>query len=196
MAYYLLIIPLILYAYFFYKFIRKTQNFHYAIAVIATIIGLIDKDYIFLNEGFLGFSFIIIVMFTGVIDHGKLKTRLMSVRGIYAIIGYILVSSHAISYLQSIINSNFLSSNIMVPLGVLIYLTFLPLFITSFHSIRKRMSFKTWKTLHRFAYLGYYLIFFHVYLLDNSRQGFYIALFLIYTVLRIIQAIKNKKRKS
>ncbi len=203
MIYYLLIIPIVLYAYFFPKFIRKTQYYHYALALITTIIGLAIKDYTFLSEGFLGLSFFIVVMFTGVLSSGKLKKRLMSVRGIYAIIGYILVSSHALTYLQYTIDEDVFLSSIVIPIGLAIYLTFLPLFITSFNTIRKHMSYKTWKFIHRFAYLGYGLLFFHLYLLNNSRQIFYIGLFSIYTIFRIIQAVdkhnvmkKTKKVKE
>jgi len=203
MIYYLLVIPLVLYAYLFPKFIRKNQYFHYAIALIATIIGLVINNYTFLNEGFLSLSFFIVVMFTGVLSSSKLKKRLMSVRGIYAIIGYILVSSHAISYLQYTIDEEVFTSHIVIPIGLIIYLTFLPLFITSFKIVRKHMSYKTWKIIHRFAYLGYLLLFFHLYLLDNSRQIFYIGLFGIYTIFRIVQAIdkysvmkKTKKVKQ
>lgn len=200
MIYYLIIIPLVLYAYIAPKFIRKTKYLHYLIAIIIAIVSGTGEGYNFVNEGFLGLSFFIIVMFTSVLSSSTLKKRLMSLRGIYSIIGFILISSHAIAYFAYTVDENIFFSHVVIPIGLLVYLTFIPLFITSFTVIRKHIPYKQWKAIHRYAYQGYLLLFFHLYLIDNSRQIFYVGLFGIYTVFRLIQAIdkyftKNKALK-
>jgi len=191
MIYIIIILPLILYAYFGYKVIRKYEYVHYAIFGILAIIGGTIENHNFLNAGFLGVSLFIIVMFTGVIASSKLKKRLMQVRAQYAIMGFIIISSHSIAFFSYLFEEGLIFVHVSIIFGVICYLVFVPLFITSFVIIRKQLGYKNWKKLHSFGYLGYLALFLHLYLINNSRQDFYLVLFSVYALFKII-AILDK----
>lgn len=196
MIYVITIFPLVLYAFFFHKFIRKYEFIHYGITgVIALAFGVVE-GHNFFNEGFLGVSFFIIVMFTGVLTKSKLKRNLSQVRAQYAIIGFILISGHALPYLFYLLEEGMIFVHLTIIIGIICYVIFVPLFITSFMIIRRRMTFKQWKGLHKFAYLSYGLIFLHLFLINNSRQMFYVVLFALYTVLKIIAVLDKHYTKK
>jgi DMSO/TMAO reductase YedYZ heme-binding membrane subunit len=191
MIYLITTIPLVLYAFFFYKFIRKYEFYHYGVtAIIALAFGLVE-GHNFFNEGFLGVTFFIIVMFTGVLTKSILKQRLNQVRAQYAIIGFIFISGHAIPYLSYLLDEGLVFAHSTIIIGIICYVIFVPLFITSFMIIRKRMTFRQWKSVHQFAYASYILIFVHLLLINNSRQLFYIVLLSIYVVLKTISLIEK-----
>ena len=71
----------------------------------------------------------------------------------------------------------------------------IPLFITSFMRIGRKMSRKAWVNLQRFAYLGYVLMFIHLILMaDMPNLIVYIVLFVPYFVLKAIK-IKTLYKK-
>lgn len=191
MIYVVTIIPIVIYAFFFHKFIRKYEFIHYGITGVISLIFGIVEGHNFFNEGFLGVSFFIIVMFTGVLTKGKLKRSLNQVRAQYAIIGFIFISGHALPYLFYLLEEGMIFVHLTIIIGIICYTIFVPLFVTSFMIIRRKMTFKQWKRLHKFAYLSYGLLFIHLFLINNSRQLFYVVLFAVYTVLKII-AILDK----
>jgi DMSO/TMAO reductase YedYZ heme-binding membrane subunit len=186
MIYVLTVLPLVLYAYFFPKFIRKFEYYHYAFAAIISLAFILLEGENFFNTGFLGVSFYIIVMFTGVLTKSRLKRNLSQIRAQFAIIGFILVTGHAVPYLLYLLEEGLIFVHPSIPIGILSYMIFVPLFITSFMQIRKRMNFKKWKKIHNFAYIGYTLLFIHIILLANTRQLFYIILLISYVVLKLI----------
>lgn len=186
MIYLVTIIPFVLYAYFAYKFIRKYEYIHYALFALLAIIGASLESHNFLNEGFIGVSLFIIVMFTGVLASSTLKKRLSQVRAQYAIMGFIIISGHSLTFFSYLFEESLLFSHISIIFGMIVYLIFIPLFVTSFMFIRKRMGYKNWKKLHSFAYLGYIALFIHLFSINNSRQEFYIVLFSVYAVFKII----------
>jgi DMSO/TMAO reductase YedYZ heme-binding membrane subunit len=196
MIYVITVFPLVLYAFFFHKFIRKYEFIHYiVIGIIALAFG-VSEGHNFFNEGFLGVSFFFIVMFTGVLAKGKLKRNLNQIRAQYAIIGFILISGHALPYLFYLLEEGMIFVHFTIPLGILSYAIFMPLFVTSFMFVRRRMTLIQWKRIHKFAYLGYGLIFFHLFLIDNSRQVFYLVVFIIYTILKVISALDKQYTKK
>ncbi len=196
MIYVLTIFPLVIYAFFFYKFIRKYEFYHYGIAAIISLYFGLVEGHNFFNEGFLGVSFFIIVMFTGVLTKSRLKKSLSQIRAQYSIIGFILISGHAMPYLLYVLDEGLVFAHLTIIIGIISYVIFIPLFITSFMIIRKRMTFKQWKKVHRFAYLGYTLIFLHMYLINNSRREFYLVLFITYSVLKTIAVIDKYYTKK
>lgn len=196
MIYVLTILPLVLYAFFFYKFIRKYELYHYGFAAIISLIFGIAEGHNFFNEGFLGVSFFIIVMFTGVLSKGRLKKSLSQIRAQYSIIGFILISGHAMPYLLYVLDEELVFAHLTIIIGIISYVIFIPLFVSSFMIIRRRMTFKQWKRIHRFAYAGYTLIFIHLYLINNSRREFYLALFIVYFILKIITVIDKYYTKK
>lgn len=186
MIYFLFTIPLVIYAYFGHRFIRKFEYVHYVLCLILAIIGGSIEGHNVLNQGFLGTSLFLIVMYTGVIAKSTLKQRLMRIRAQYAIMGFILISSHAITYLAYLLDEGMIFVHASIPLGLLAYLIFIPLFITSFVFIRKQIGYKYWKKLHQFGYIGYLALFIHLYFIANSRQEFYVTIFTVYGLFRLI----------
>lgn len=75
----------------------------------------------------------------------------------------------------------------------------IPLFITSFMKVRKKMNAKTWKKLQRWAYLFYLLAYLHVFILLVNKDTInwtklitYTSVFGIYTLLRIMKCFNKK----
>jgi len=196
MIYVVTIFPLVLYAFFFHKFIRKFEFIHYIVVGIIALAFGVSEGHNFFNEGFLGVSFFLIVMFTGVLSKGKLKRNLSQIRAQYAIIGFILISGHALPYLFYLLEEGLIFIHLTIPFGIICYVLFVPLFITSFMIIRRRMTFTQWKRIHKFAYLEYGLMFFHLFLINNSRQIFYLVIFVIYTILKVISVLDKQYTKK
>jgi uncharacterized protein with FMN-binding domain/cell division protein FtsL len=91
--------------------------------------------------------------------------------------------------------------------SVIMIVIMLPLFVTSFKSVRKRMNGKTWKKLQRFAYGFYALLYVHIMLLTvpyaiDGRSFYsltvfvYSAIFISYLICRILKASAMKSKKT
>ena len=73
----------------------------------------------------------------------------------------------------------------------------LPLFVTSFPAIRRKMKARTWKKLQRVAYGFYTLVYVHALILGHSLENWgnllvYSLVFLPYGILRIRKALSRK----
>ena len=195
----LFIIIFVLLAIYAGQWVRKHNVKLYVIATILAIVTyfLIDKVTIIepFIQGYLGLSLLYIVMFTGALkDKTKLKIKLASVRREYSILGFIFISTHGIRYYLDFFGD---SPAIERLAGVLAFVIMIPLFITSFMKIRKKMSRKAWVKLQSLAYVVYVLIFIHL-LLMASMPNFlvYLVLFVPYFVLKLIKEIKKSKSKK
>jgi DMSO/TMAO reductase YedYZ heme-binding membrane subunit/uncharacterized protein with FMN-binding domain len=130
-----------------------------------------------LARGGLAGALFVIVMVTGALPNGSYPMRrLMPIRGHLSIIACILTIGHNISYGKIYFVRLFTGASNM-PLwqmaaavcSLAMILIMLPLFITSFPVVRKRMAAKKWKRLQRLAYVFYGLMYCHVVLLNCSR---------------------------
>ncbi|PAT01113.1 hypothetical protein CI105_08260 [Candidatus Izimaplasma bacterium ZiA1] len=181
------IILLTLVSLYFGKTIRKQNTKLYVgFTVLAILSFLLRYKLPFtepLNQGYLGFSFLYLVMFAGALKKGsRLSKSLMSIRREYSIIGFILLSPHSFKYLVEFLNGD----RSFEWFGILPYIIMLPLFVTSFMIIRKKMSNKAWIKLQRFAYIAYILIFIHLIIVAKAPNLFvYIILFIPYIVLKL-----------
>ena len=181
------------------KFIRKHNVKLYIGTTIFGVIAFImqDKVKVFdpFMEGFVGLSFFYIVMVTGALkDKSKLKIKLAGIRREYSIIGFILITPHATKYLLE-----YLQGDISLELPALIsYGIMIPLFITSFYSIRKKMSRNAWVQLQRLAYISYIFLFLHLFTIaDNPNKIIYIVLFIPYFAVKIYrEAVKFNNKKA
>jgi len=142
-----------------------------------------------INQGYLGFSFLYIVMFTGALKKkSKLRIKFMSIRREYSIIGFILLTPHSLKYLFEFFNKEIRFEWF----GVIPYLIMLPLFITSFMVIRKRMTQRTWVNIQRYAYIAYILIFIHLIIVaEFPNLAVYIVLFVPYIILKLFIEITS-----
>lgn len=190
-------IILILLALKFNKFIRKNNVTLYIIFTVIAILAYIFIKIPILTpfrQGFLGLAFYYIVMLTGALkDKSKLRIALMSVRREYSIIGFIVVTPHALYELI-----RFFTGAIDLPLfGVIGYVIMVPLFITSFMTIRKKFSYKNWKNLQRFAYVAYLGLFIHLILNSaNPNTIVYVILFGTYLVIKLVYTYKRFQFKK
>ncbi len=190
------IIILALLAFFFSKQIRKHQVILYLLVTVISILTFVKFDFPLLKpfaQGFLGLAFFYLVMLAGALpDKTKFRKALMSVRKEYSIIGFIVATPHAIHYLIE-----YLNGEISIPIfGIIAYVIMIPLFITSFVFVRKRMSNKSWKNLQRFAYITYTLLAIHLILNFSQKINLiiYIAIFFVYLVYKTINVLKKIRK--
>ncbi|SFC53484.1 FMN-binding protein [Butyrivibrio sp. YAB3001] len=168
--------------------------------------------YNFTYSGIVAGALFIPVMYAGVFPPGSFGAKkLMPVRAQLSIIGGTFAIEHSLAYLDVTIKrafSNLGNANAVLSLLISIALlaVMLPLFITSFKFIRKKMDGKKWKKLQRMAYAFYALMYVHVliFMLPKAIGGvagyvekvaIYSFLFITYLFCRIYrEAFKNDKK--
>ncbi len=154
----------------------------------------------------------IVVMFLGTItQHNAWTIKLLKIRGELSIIGCILAFAHniifgVVYFPALILNRQILSGTQLVAaiLTIILLVIMIPLFLTSFQCIRRKMKAKSWKNLQRLAYPFYYLIYIHVMVLylPNAKEHIfdivvYSAIYALYTVMRLRKYfIMKKKRRN
>jgi len=181
-------------AYKFGKKIRKhNTKLYIAATLLALLIFIVRYKFKFAEpfiQGYLGLSFLYIVMFTGALkDKSTLSKKFMAIRREYSIIGFIFLTPHATNYLLE-----FLRGEIRFEwLGVIPFVIMIPLFITSFMIFRKKFTFTTWKKIQNFAYIAYILIFVHLIIVaEFPNLAVYIVLFVPYIILKLMKEIKKR----
>lgn len=132
-----------------------------------------------INSGELGMAFFLAVMFQSAFPKGsKLNQKLLLVRKEYAIWGFIFILPHGLLYL-------FGANQTLEWNGIASMAIMLPLFITSFIVIRKKMKSKHWKLLHSLSYPAYALMLAHViYISGLQGRIMYSMIALAYLVLK------------
>lgn len=182
--------------YFFYKQIHKYRIYLYVIAIIISAISLTQQVNI-INLGYVGFSFFLAVMYTGVLDKSDVKKSLVATRAEMAILGTIFIVVHGIKYIAYAIDFHFLfSAPLNFYVGVFALVVAIPLFLTSFIEIRKKMDGKLWKKLHKLSYIFYFSVGLHLILIQNDRMFFYIGIFGLYFIFRVWTILDNKHKKT
>ncbi|OLR65664.1 hypothetical protein [Peptoniphilus porci] len=129
-----------------------------------------------LNRGAIGTAFIIIVMYIGVLKKDQFVRELMQIRGELAIIGSIIIFGHNILFGKIFFVQFFTDMSSLEPLklvatiiSLVMIAILIPLFLTSFKTIRKKMNPGSWKKLQKLAYTFFYLIFIHVIVLYSGH---------------------------
>lgn len=184
-------------AYFFYKQIHKYNVFLYGFAVLMAF--AFHESGNIITMGYVPFGMFLVVMFTGVLSKGVIRKRLAMVRAEYAIIGTILLSAHAIGYIDAYFKYVFPRfQSVSMLIGVITFMIIIPLFITSFQKVRKKMKYKTWKSLHRASYIVYVFIFLHLLFMQNDRFYSYLTIAITYIIFKSYDLYKQyrKKRKE
>jgi len=185
-----------IFAYKYSKFIRKYDKYIYITTLLFAVMAfIIQQVSIFkpINQGYIGISLFYIVMITGALPKkSKLRIEFSKIRKEYSIIGFIIVTPHALKYLIQ-----FLNGEINIPLyGIIVFILMIPLFITSFSFIRKRFQYQTWNKLQSLSYLIYIGLFIHMINISDTieRINFilYMILFITYFILKITYEIKRR----
>ncbi|QYE98328.1 ferric reductase-like transmembrane domain-containing protein [Paraclostridium sordellii] len=189
-------------AIFFIIFMKSNLNEHIPKYISKFVIGGFSK-------GTISLALFTIVMYTGVLDNSfKFKQNLMAIRGELSIIACILTLGHNILYGMYFFPTFFtnmqslsISKIIATLLSLIMICLMIPLMITSFKSIRKKMPYKTWKKIQRSAYVFYGIMYIHIMLLYipkfNSKLFeiiLYSIIFLVYYFLRIRKFFKDKNK--
>ena len=207
-------------------FIKKHSKLCYALSaiislalIIASYSGVLSNLPPFINTYVLPIftksafptSLFVIVMYTGALKNGsKLMKILMPIRAELSIIASILTLAHNIifgryHFVTLFTNPKSMSINMLLAaiISVVLIIIMIPLMITSFPSIRKKMKYKSWKKLQRLAYVFYGLIYVHVLLIMTpiAKTGnlqyilnvlIYSLVFLTYAAMRISKALNKK----
>ena len=143
-------------------------------------LGGITRDYV--HAGTLGFPLLVIVMYMGALDM-KIPwvKKLMSIRKELSIISGFPILTHAIvRFNQGLNGLRFFTDNegymasgrvtstlgagissFSFVLGILMLALFIPLWVTSFDFVRRRMGGVAWKKLQRWSYVLYAMLFIH-----------------------------------
>ncbi len=169
----------------------------------------------FFAKGGLAGAMFILVMYAGAMPTAsKAQRLLMPVRGQLSIIASILALAHAVysgrPYLLILLNKmrSFSSGQLAVfVFSLLMIAVMIPLFVTSFKKIRRKMKGRDWKKLQRLAYVFYALIYLHILLLmlpralrgDSSKAAdvmIYSLIFAGYFVLRVNKAVKARGKRN
>lgn len=152
-----------------------------------------------------------VVMWTGALPNGSKAIRfLMPIRGELSILAAILTLGHNAAYGKvyflgiTKLPSNQLAAAIC---SLVLICIMLPLFITSFKTVRKKMKGSSWKKLQRLAYGFYALLYVHIMLLTvpaplEGRSGYllsvlvYSVVFLGYAICRVLKAVARKSKQT
>lgn len=190
-----IILVLIGLAYRYTASILKQKKLWYTLTWILMVLVVVFKDLVILTplvKGFVGFAFFYVVMITGALNpKWKVTKRLKSVRAVYSILGFTILIAHPLSYSMKII-----SGTIPIPwFGLGAFLVMITLFITSYISIRKKMTAKTWSNLQKWAYLSYGLILIHLIVNASSIPNRIVAI-ILFTPYIILKVLKETKKKS
>lgn len=207
------------------KTIKKYSKFYYiAMGLLALLTTIFEIFKLYSNynlptflyglekstmKGYIAIGFFILVMFAGAMNTKWNVTRkLLSIRGEMAILGSILIMPHGIMYLVKFIIKIFngkepTAFNIMyIILGIIGFLIMMPLFITSFKLIRRKINHVKWKAIQRWSYLFFGLIYLHILVIllssknvDWPRISIYTLIFIAYTALKINKANVMEKKK-
>ncbi len=152
-------------------------------------------------QGHLTLAFFVIVMYGGAFKNkSKPKITIMKVRREMAILGFLTLIPHAVLLIITALNAG-------NPTGAIAFILLLPLFITSFPKLRKKMHPYEWRGFHKWAYIAYFSIFAHLIIINIFaqedalrfvRMSIYILIFGIYTVLKFKNHIlvENKTPKK
>ncbi len=155
----------------------------------------------------------IVVMYVGVLPKGsKHYLWLKGIRTELSILACILCLGHMIMclipYLPSILSGFGVKGNVLFSfvLAVILFILVVVLGVTSFSSVKKKMSTATWIKVQRWAYLFYALLYVHLMamLLPSAlaggvqaliTTGFYTVVFVPYAFLRVRRALIDRKQE-
>lgn len=220
------IILTLLFAYGCNTAIRKHAGLFYILAVLVVILevlyyqtGLRDAapewitEYIVnpFKRGALPTAMFMVVMYMGALDAKKPSvSKLLGICGELSIIACILTLGHNIIYGKKQFVNLFTNPSEMPTqafiasiISIIMILIMVPLMITSFKAVRKKMRAVQWKNLQRWAYVFFGLIYAHIMVLFVPKFSekyldiiAYTLVFGTYAVLRVTKAVSVSKNTS
>ena len=215
------LITVLVFFYLLEKPIKKHATLFYIATIIISVLSVLAPkkglpfviDYLVKNilaRGTLAGALFILVMVASVCPAAKLRGLLLRTRGEMAIIAALLTLIHNISYGKYYFVALFTKiSDLDAPrifaavLSLIMIVLLIPLTVTSFMVIRKKMNPKKWKSLQRLSYLFYGLLFIHISMIFSISiaKGHRSTLFdltvyaIIYIAYLICRAKKYEKQR-
>ncbi|MDR1172398.1 MAG: ferric reductase-like transmembrane domain-containing protein [Bacteroidales bacterium] len=177
-------------------------------------LGGLMRDYI--HAGTLGFPLLIIIMYTGALNpKNPIVKKLLGIRKELSILSGFPILTHSLIRVTNNFpaalkfftdNEGYMAggnvtsplgagiSNFSLVLGIVLLILFLPLWVTSFDSVRKRIGGVRWKKLQRWSYVLYALLFVHAMALQvggllNPRGGRHVQI-------ENVQAVENIRSQT
>lgn len=159
------------------------------------------------KRGAFSTALFILVMYTGALNSKwKFTQCLQKIRGELSIIACFITLGHNFVYGRKFFPDLIFHLSEMKPqhliatiLTLVMLSMMLPLMITSFQGIRKKMKAQTWKKVQRLAYPFFALIYIHIMVLFIPKAEkkwleiiVYTILFVSYAILRITKAVKRR----
>lgn len=143
------------------------------------------------SRGIFATATFMIVMFLGTITkHNSLSKKLMKARGEISIIASLLVISHniifGVHYFPVLFtNPGSMDKKTLIAtiITILLLLMLIPLFVTSFQCVRKRMKPTNWKKLQKLAYPFFIGIYIHIMILYSQDWKAHLSGIIIYTII-------------
>ena len=162
--------------------------------VLFTHLPILDD---IINRGHLSLAFFLIIMFAGVMKKTWIPyKKILLIRGDLAIMGFIFLLPHGIERLSLALSgyntSGFIAALIMIPLT-----------LSSFISIRKKIRPDRWKKLHKLAYVAYLMIYIHLgfdlsinpanlYVMLSPNSVLFHVLMVVYLMMKIMRLNDQK----
>lgn len=160
------------------------------------------------KRGSFSTALFILVMYTGLLNpKWQITKKLYKIRGNISIIGCIITLGHNFVYGKKNFPLLFFHISEMKPtriaatiLTLFMIAMMIPLMITSFDSVRKKMKFQTWKKVQALAYPFFSLIYIHIMVLFIPKADkklldiiLYTIIFVGYAILRLRKAANAKQ---
>ena len=156
------------------------------------------------SRGIFATATFMIVMFLGTVTkHNDFSKKLMAIRGEISIIASILVFSHNIIFGLHYFPILFTNPSSMPTrqliasiITIFLLLMLIPLFVTSFKTVRRKMKAKSWKNLQKMAYPFFIGIYVHVMVLYSSNWKENIVGVFIYTLIYLAYIILRLRKRN
>lgn len=205
---------------FFHKALKKHPTWFY-IASLCMVVFLFADDLLefsldwpewiqtyFLStfrRGSFATGMFIVIMYIGALDAKRpFVKELFRIRAEMSIVASILTFGHNILYGRYYFPRLFTNPGAMRPqyvaatmITLVLLVLLIPLFITSFPKVRRKMDARKWKKLQRLAYPFYILIYVHVLILFIPRLnlgGNYTVGVLAYTIIYVSYVILRLRK--
>lgn len=208
------------FCFIFKDLIRKAPIAFYAIgvalSVMYAVIGYVTYPFwlqqllfLLMQKGTLATALFVVVMYMGVFKGvDVVKHRLMPTRATLSIVACLLVLGHVVKYVTAFLpRFGVLQGTVQVGLVVAIacFAIMIPLGVTSFKVVRKRMPATAWVALQKWAYVFYALVYVHIVALllpsalrasgggaAQTSIAIYSVVFGVYAVLRVAKALRDR----
>lgn len=156
------------------------------------------------SRGIFATASFMIVMFLGTITkHNDFSKKLMAIRGEMSIMASLLVFSHNIIFGLRYFPILFTNPSSMPKrqliasiITIFLLLMLIPLFVTSFKTVRRKMKAKSWKNLQKMAYPFFIGIYIHVMVLYSANWKENMVGVVIYTLIYLAYIILRLRKRN